>query len=176
MKELKTNTPPSPIERTPNPAYNEHDFEHEVTASKQSNVDDLQRKLDAETNPKWRKIWQGVLASYDDLESSEWAFIHEFTRLMPAGMDREYDIIDPQLAQDLDTIFKRFYDYDEYVLLQNRWKELATAKQTNKLSREQEAELHDLEMTLSKYDFKLLYIEMRKLGYTQKDLKTSRWG
>lgn len=164
------------VSRLPNPSYSEQDFEAEVEENKQRNIRQLQENLSTEENTEWRRIWEKALATFDD-EWIQWSFIHEFTRLMPAGIDRgEGGSMDAKLQQDLDDIIRKHYDYDRYVYLENRKNELTLLERRGGLSEDESGdrkdELSQIERELGKYDLKLLYIEMRRLGYTQKDLRT----
>lgn len=161
-------------ERTPNPSYSEQDFGLEVEENRQRNIRVCEKNLEGEKDPQFIKAWKKLREGFDDPEWTQWTFIHEFTRLLPTGLDREDGTMDKKLLQDLDAIIKKHYDYDRYVYLQNRKNELIRLQWKRKLSNEEESELKQIEDELDKVDLKLLYMEMRKLGYTPKDLKTAR--
>lgn len=164
-----------PVEqRITNPSYGEQDFMAEVEANKQGNIHHLKELLDTEQDPKWQKIWRSSIKTYDDPENTKWLFIHEFTRLMPTSTDRQAGVISKKLVKDLDQVIRKHYDYDRYVKLKNRSRELVMLEKKKQLSRDEKDELEKICDELSKYDLGLLYIEMRRFGYTQEELYTAK--
>jgi len=166
-------------ERIHNPSYNEQDFEVEVEAHRQFSIKHYKELLSKEEEPVYREKYKKILSDYNDPEMAQHFFIYEFGRLMPMDVDREHGVINKQLQEDLDRIIREHYDYDKYVLLKKRKDELTIlereekfSERGGKLSEIEEKELQEIGSELDKYDFKLLYIEMRKLGYTQKELHT----
>lgn len=161
---------PTTTERIADPSYGERNFLAELGDHRRRYIDQCREKLDAEKDPEWRKIWENFLAKADDVESMQWLFIHEFTRLMPGGLDRENGVINQKLQEDLDAIIRRYYNFDQYVELKNKKDEMIRLERRRALSTTEKDELSEIDKKLGTYDLKLLYIEMRKLGYTKEDL------
>lgn len=162
--------------------FNDTDYQEELTSLRNLITPKLQRYLrDCQEGGNFGTVkkWEKTITSFDEMEEDEkdWIFLHEFTRLLPTGRDRQTGVIDRKLEQDLDNIFKELYGddgYQNYITLLNAKESLVQLERVRKLTTEEEKEMDQIYAKLKKYDLKLLYMKMRNLGYTREELHTSQ--
>src|SRR3989344_646712 len=93
-------------ERIPNPQYNEQNFNAEVESFRQRSITEFRELLANESDPAWRKTFQGFLDGYNDPRYTQWEFIHEFLNSFSSRVDKK-------LQADLYGILKQHYGRNE---------------------------------------------------------------
>jgi len=181
---------PDPIvakipERLPNPSYNESELWNDVEKFRKWMIKIEQKNVDDPTDPRFQEFAKSrlseLLSDSDERgrKSLLWRYIHEFSRQLPVNRDRSdsgdsedaVEAITP-LQKDLDAIIRKEYDYDRFIELRRRELELKMLdkQERGELSPQLSRELSEIGEQVYSVILPKLYIEMRRLGYTHKEL------